>query len=166
MKFGGHAAAGGLTIAAEDLERFQVAFAAETAALKDAIPGPTVTTDGESDMRLIDDDLLAALAELEPYGQGFSVPLFEADLRVLRVRLVGADKVHAQLMLSDGARHFKGIWFFAAEEDGGVPVRAGETVRLAFTPQTNEWNGQHEIQFVARGRVYNGQDELLAPSSA
>lgn len=152
-KFGGHAAAGGLTIATENLERFQAAFAAETAALKEAIPGPTATTDGEIDTRLIDDDLLVALSELEPYGQGFPVPLFEADLRVLRVRLVGADKAHAQLMLSDGVRYFKGVWFFAAGENGEVPVRAGETARLAFTPQTNEWKGQREIQLVVRGVI-------------
>ncbi|MCO6441030.1 MAG: DHH family phosphoesterase [Nitrococcus mobilis] len=152
-KFGGHAAAGGLSIAACDLERFQAAFVAETAALDGSALGPVISTDGEIDAARIDHELIEALADLEPYGQGFAAPLFEADLRVTKVRLVGANKSHAQLMLTDGRRGLKGIWFFAAESESGPPLRAGDTARLAFTPQLNEWNGKLEVQLLVRGVV-------------
>lgn len=153
VKFGGHAAAGGLTIRREHLERFQVAFAAETATLDTTTLGPVVTTDGLIDTHAIDNQLIDALAALEPYGQQFEPPLFEASLRVLKVRLVGKEPVHAQLLLTDGDRPFKAIWFFAVEAGGTLPCRSGETVRFAFTPQTNEWNGRVEIQLVVRGIV-------------
>jgi len=153
VKFGGHAAAGGLTIATENLTRFQAAFAAETNGLDEGALGPVVTTDGEIDTGMINHALIEELATLEPYGQGFAAPLFEAELKVLRARLVGADKTHAQLTLSDGRRCFKGIWFFAAEEGGEAPVNTGDTVRFAFTPRPNEWNGNVELQMVMQGVV-------------
>lgn len=152
-KFGGHAAAGGLTLARKDLEQFQAAFMTETATLDAATLGAVVTTDGLIDTALIDDHIMEALVGLEPYGQGFKEPLFEASLRVLKVRLVGKEPVHAQLLLSDGSRRFKGIWFFAVEAGNEPSCRPGETVTVAFTPQNNEWNGNTEIQLVVRGLV-------------
>lgn len=152
-KFGGHAAAGGLTLARKDLERFQAAFVAETDALDASTLGAVTTTDGRIDPGLIDAHMMEALAGLEPYGQGFAAPLFEASFRVLKVRLVGKEPVHAQLLLTDGSRRFKGIWFFAVEPGGEPPCRPGETVTVAFTPQNNEWNGNIEIQLVVRGLV-------------
>lgn len=152
-KFGGHAAAGGLTLARKDLERFQSAFVAETAALDASTLGAVTTTDGPVDTRLIDAGMMEALAGLEPYGQGFAAPLFEASLRVLKVRLVGKEPVHAQLSLTDGHRRFKAIWFYAVEPGGEPRLRPSEAVTVAFTPQNNEWNGNVEIQLVVRGVV-------------
>lgn len=152
-KFGGHAAAGGITIEAEHLAAFQNAFTTETAELDDQLLCSSIYTDGGIDPDLVDASCLDALAGLEPYGQGFAAPLFEADTRVLKARPVGADKTHLQLTLKAGNRAFKGIWFSAVNEEHPAPVRPGETVRLAFTPQFNEFNGRREIQWLVRGRI-------------
>lgn len=155
-RFGGHAAAGGLTLLKNQVMAFQAAFAQQTQSLDDALLQPVTYSDGAIDPATIGPALLNTLDTLEPYGRGFDVPLFEAEFHVAKARPVGADKNHLQLALHDGHRLFKGIWFFALDDEHPQPVRAGEHVALAFTPQFNEFRGNREVQLMVRGRVVNG----------
>ena len=101
-KFGGHPAAGGLTLDKAQVPAFAEHFeAAVTDQLgTDTMPEPVVHTDGALAASAIDWPLIAELAELEPFGQGFDQPLFELTLQVQSAKPMG-DGSHWRMVLTD-----------------------------------------------------------------
>lgn len=110
VKFGGHAMAAGLTIAAKDYPGFQDALEeAVTAMLEPSLLTRTLEFDGP----LEDAQATAATARSlagQVWGQGFAAPLFCNEFTVLNQRLL-KDK-HMKLVLrSDAGQAFDAIWF-------------------------------------------------------
>lgn len=138
-KFGGHAMAAGLTIAAEHLEAFARAFESATrASTEPALFTRTVAVDGP----LAPDEItLGLLAEVETqiWGQGFPAPLFANEFRVLEQRLI--KDAHMKLALEFGGKRFDAIFFRRTEP---LPERA----YLAYRPEINDWGGQRRVQLI------------------
>lgn len=138
LKFGGHAAAAGLTLARARLEEFRAAF--ETACRELLTPADlerVIETDGalaQDEARL--DNALAIRDTV--WGQGFPPPLFQGEFQVDSQRLVG-DR-HLRLMLSGEGLKGEGILF---HQDSPLPERIQATYRL----EVNEWNGRQGLQF-------------------
>ncbi|MCX7672270.1 MAG: DHHA1 domain-containing protein, partial [Thiobacillaceae bacterium] len=132
-KFGGHAAAAGLTLRREDLPRFAAAF--ESVARELLTPADlrrVIESDGPlapEEYRL--DQALALTAAV--WGQGFPPPLFHGEFRVDAQRLVG-DR-HLKLKLSDGRMAAEAMLF---NHDEALPERIQATYRL----EVNAWNGR------------------------
>ena len=79
-RYGGHAMAAGLSLAAERLERFRQAFAAVVQSHADSIePDDRVWTDGELEAKDISLPLAETLRYSGPWGQGFPEPLFDGS---------------------------------------------------------------------------------------
>lgn len=133
VKFGGHAAAAGLTLRRADLPRFAEAF--EAVAREHLTPADlqrVIETDGPlgPDEYQLDQALVLQDAV---WGQAFPPPLFHGEFRVDGQRLVG-DK-HLRLKLSDSRICAEAMLFNHADP---LPERIQTTYRL----EVNAWNGR------------------------
>lgn len=102
-KFGGHAMAAGLSIAAQHLADFAAQFDAHVAAhFGGQLPDGEILTDGE----LAADDFTVETAEMlrdaSPWGAQFPPPLFDGDFRVVEQRVVGDAHLKMKLACGDG----------------------------------------------------------------
>ncbi len=145
--FGGHAMAAGLKIAADCVDAFREAFAAEAARrLTNADLAPKLRLDDVATLDCLDERLVADLSRLEPFGSGNSEPRLATDWLELagEPRAVGSNKEHLQLTLREGSAIRKGIAF-------GMASRIPELLdhrrcRVAFRPILNEWNGRTSVE--------------------
>jgi len=137
MKFGGHAAAAGLTIRESDFERFRAAFEETTRALlTPADLERVIETDGALAAADLTPETVALLSE-PVWGHGFPAPRFCNEFEVAAQRVVGAK--HLKLTLSNGSQRLDAIRFQSTES---APPR----IRAVFQPSINEWNGRTSVQ--------------------
>lgn len=137
LKFGGHAAAAGLSIRQNDFEKFSLAFEETVAALvSPADLERVIETDGAlaaAEMQIE----LARLLEKEVWGQGFPQPGFSSDFTVENQRVVG--EKHLKLKLSLSGRAFDAMLFF---QSNPLPERILAVYRLTV----NEYKGAQSLQ--------------------
>jgi single-stranded-DNA-specific exonuclease len=124
VRFGGHAAAAGVTLAPERLADFRRAFNAEVAqvveaaASRGALPASTVTVDGILDLAELNLALAEELARLGPFGVSNREPVLAvAGVRTTGTRVVGQG--HLQLSITSGGAHAEAIAFNMAGQDPG-----------------------------------------------
>jgi single-stranded-DNA-specific exonuclease len=137
LKFGGHAAAAGLTIRETDLKRFTELF--ETTVqhlLQPADLARVIETDGALPLAAINLELAQALHQ-PVWGQGFPAPSFDGVFRVAQQRIVG--EKHLKLRLEMGGVLFDSILFF---RDQPLP----EHIHAVYRPETNIYNGNISLQ--------------------
>ncbi|MCZ7655240.1 MAG: single-stranded-DNA-specific exonuclease RecJ [Rhodocyclaceae bacterium] len=139
LRFGGHAAAAGLTLREESLARFKALFEQTVRDLIDpADLARTIETDGPLEAGRMSLES-ARLLEGEIWGQGFPAPVFSDDFAVDSQRIL-KDR-HLKLTLRKGAARFDAIRFNFAE---GAP----DKVRAAYRLAVNEFNGVSSVQLV------------------
>ncbi|MEW5786895.1 MAG: single-stranded-DNA-specific exonuclease RecJ [Pseudomonadota bacterium] len=137
LRFGGHAAAAGLSLHREHLEAFRETF--ETVA-RDSLSAADLTRVIETDGELAPGEFTLDNAEIlrnAVWGQGFPPPLFQGAFQVLNQRLVG-DK-HLKLKLAGGGISAEAILFNQADP---LPDR----IQAAYRLEVNEWNGNRSVQ--------------------
>ena len=131
-RFGGHAMAAGLSIAAADFERFTQAFeAAAQRMLKPADLATEIMTDGAIEPAYLNLNFVRALED-DVWGQGFPAPTFADTFQVTGQRLIR--ERHMKIALVRDGRNFEAIQFNATER---LPERA----RVAFRLGVDEFNG-------------------------
>ena len=145
-KFGGHAMAAGLTLAAGSFADFADAFDAEIRRqLGDGGIKHEIVTDGE----LCNEDFSLALAEqlveAAPWGQQFPEPLFDGVFFVLERRIVGEAHVRMRLRPLDGRRGLNAIAFGAAAESW---TRSDGAIHATYRLSVNEYRGLRSLQIV------------------
>jgi single-stranded-DNA-specific exonuclease len=149
-RFGGHAMAAGLALRAEDLPRFEAAFAAEVARRVDeSVLERVILSDGELAAADFTLDLARSLNALVPWGQGFPEPVFDGVFRILERRVVGEH--HLRLTLErPGGGALPAIAFNARGEDW-----AGDAPRIhaAYRLAVNEWQAVESLQLVIEHAV-------------
>jgi single-stranded-DNA-specific exonuclease len=152
IKFGGHRGAAGLSITQQNFEVFANAFEQVVIAqLGEDSVGPELFTDGPLDEAFATIDFVNALEQYAPFGREFDVPLFEADVVVNSVNVMGATKTHLRLSVQLGTQLISAVWFGALENEGDtLPVSEGDTAHLLFTPQLNYFNGRVSLQCMVR----------------
>lgn len=145
-RFGGHAMAAGLTLAAPNLELFRARFDATVRELLSADELDAVLhTDGE----LTADDFELATAHLlreaGPWGQHFPEPQFEGEFELLEQRIVGSNHLKLRLKSAAGqaidAIHFNcdlAIW----------PDATITRARAVYKLDVNEWRGVERLQLL------------------
>ena len=145
--FGGHRAAAGLQLRAENLAAFQAAFAAHAT----AVLGPedlrrTERIDAVVGGAGLGLDLAEELQQLAPFGMGNpGVRLLVPSARVRDVRTMGEGK-HARFSLHSGAHRALGVAFGRASLGVGEDDPVDAAVRL----EVNRWNGSVEPRLVLR----------------
>ncbi|MBK9520809.1 MAG: single-stranded-DNA-specific exonuclease RecJ [Rhodocyclaceae bacterium] len=137
IRFGGHAAAAGLTLKESDLADFEASF--ESVCRELIHPTQltrTLETDGplESGYYSVD---TARLIQKEIWGQTFPPPIFDDSFQVVNQRIL--KEKHLKLKLKKGDRSFDAIQFNCADT-------APDKIRAAFRLDINEWNGTETVQ--------------------
>ena len=138
-RFGGHAAAAGLTLRPEFLEGFREAF--ESVAREQLTPAD-LDERVEIDGCLACGDLTEDFAEqlrAQVWGQGFPEPRFRGTFRVESQRVVG--EKHLKLSLLLDKLRFAAIRF-------GSPDPLPETIEAIYRLELNEYQGTKSVQLV------------------
>ena len=151
LKFGGHAAAAGLTIHADAFEKFCEVFERVTQdLLSPADLTRVIETDGDLSLSEINIEL-AEFLDQQVWGQGFPQPTFNARFCVESQRIVG--EKHLKLKLrklnfndSDASLQkspdlYDGILFFQSDP---LP----DCIDAVYRLQLNEYNGKVSLQFL------------------
>ena len=137
LKFGGHAAAAGLTLRAADFERFSAAFeAAAQALLTPADLARSIETDGALPAGNLTLET-ARLLEQQVWGQGFPAPTFDDEFGVVQQRIVG--ERHLKLRLARDGAEYEAMLF---SHTAPLPAR----VRAVYRLGVNEYNGAQKLQ--------------------
>ena len=142
LRFGGHAAAAGCTIDADQLDTFDQEFQRIAAEWLDAATlQRRLETDGPlpPQYRSVE---MADMLNQEVWGQGFAPPVFCEEVELISQRLVGGK--HLQIKVRHAGEVVDGIWFGHADP---LPAR----VKLAYRLDVDEWQGQRRLRFMVEG---------------
>jgi len=140
-KFGGHAAAAGLSIAESDFAAFVSAFEEVAGSLLDQNDlAQRIETDGALDVAEMNLDI-ARLLDEQVWGQGFPAPQFSNDLIVHNQRVVG--EKHLKLRLGIKGKIIEAILF-------GHNEPLPERIHAVYSLSVNEYNGTQSLQLIVR----------------
>ncbi len=146
--FGGHKAAAGLSIRAENVEAFRTAFAAHAG----EVLGPEDLRRTERIDAMVGGvglglDLAEELGQLAPFGMGNpGVRLMVPSARVTDVRTMGEEGKHARFSLHSGSHRALGVAFGRAS----LGVDDEDLLDAAVRLEVNHWNGAVEPRVVLR----------------
>ncbi len=148
VAFGGHRAAAGLELRAEDLDAFRFAFAAHAAEVLEADDlRRTERIDAMVGGAALGIDLAEELAQLAPFGIGNpGVRLLVPSAHVRDVRTMGEGNRHSRFSLHSGAHRALGVAFGRSSLGVGDDDPVDAAVRL----EVNHWNGAVEPRVVLR----------------
>ncbi|MGB4766769.1 MAG: single-stranded-DNA-specific exonuclease RecJ [Rugosibacter sp.] len=139
LRFGGHAAAAGLTLEEDRLTEFEELFEAVCQELlSPADLQRTLETDGALESGYFSLDAVR-LMQQAVWGQAFPAPIFDDTFDVTYQKVL-KDK-HLKLRLKKGQTQFDAIQFNFA---GCAPNR----IHAAFRLDINEWNGNQSVQLL------------------
>jgi single-stranded-DNA-specific exonuclease len=148
VRYGGHSAAAGFTIATERLPELEARLLeyAETH-LPDEMLTLALELDADVPLGALSWALLEQIAVLEPFGQSNPQPvLLSRRVRVISSRATGAEGQHLKLRLDDGA---------GGPSYDAIAFRLGQlaphfakprVIDIAYTLEANEWNGSRNLQ--------------------
>jgi single-stranded-DNA-specific exonuclease len=157
MEFGGHAAAAGFTVRADDLEPLLLRLSEQaSAALSGRDLKPTLGIDALIQMRELGRPLLEFVEAVEPCGYGNPTPVLVAqDVTVVRARPVGGEGQHLKLLLRQGTSAFDAVAFRKGSMAASLPRR----VDVAFTLERNVYMGVESLQLNVQDIRAAGQGE-------
>ena len=148
IKGGGHGAAAGVTLETEKIGDFRrrVNEFYDSLQLTNQerylLPRADVEIDDFSE---IDEELVANLAKMEPFGNGNPEPVLKITrASVLSMRRMGADGQHVKLALRDKNSKVLQMLSFNAPEE--FFRETGDEVVVWFQPTVNEWQGVRTVE--------------------
>lgn len=157
VKFGGHESAAGLTIAADQVDRFREKMAEYCRSVfPNGLPNPVLEIDCEIQKQDIGFDLLGELSLLEPYGAQNPSPLFLlSGVRIEEMISLTQNK-HTKVMIDgrDGNR-VPVLFFHRSLKDEDYDV--GDIVDLVVQLDANEYRGVTSVQLTAKDIRLNGR---------
>jgi single-stranded-DNA-specific exonuclease len=165
-KRGGHAQAGGFSLAPEDWDAFAAQFGGlprpfpidPTSAME--LPG-RVTIDLVLPARYLDWTLAAQIDRLAPYGPGHVEPVLAVTgLRLVEARRVGGEGRHLAMRLLKGNEAFDAI-AFAAPADRPLPAE-GDALDLVGTLESDSFGGIPRLRMRVLDYAHSSASPLLA----
>ena len=143
---GGHAMACGISLKVDDLDAFKrkVNTYYDSLKLENQEALLEQMTDIElKDLSEVNEDLFDEICLLEPFGEGNTEPLFEADLLVTGKRIL--KEKHLSLVLRDKKNNtMKMIAFYAPAE--WLELETNTRVQVQFNLTKNEWQNVAKIE--------------------
>lgn len=140
IRYGGHAAAAGLTIDEDRVPAFRQAVNQWAADHQPEPEPPALELDATAAIEDLTVEEVSQLERLAPFGGGNSQPLFEiADVVIDGVWPMGAEKRHSRLRLRQGQNTCFASLFGISPED--FPYRAGTAVDVAV--EAGIFNGRN-----------------------
>lgn len=145
-RFGGHAMAAGLSIAAENLPAFkQAATAVADEWLEEEALQRVIVTDGALDASCFTLTFVEQLQRLGPWGQGFPEPLFDGIFTLVEQRIVGKNHLKLVVQTADGVT-LEGIAFNV--DTLQWPDLSLREAHLVYKLQLNHFRGQTKVQLL------------------
>lgn len=151
-KFGGHAAALGITLPADKLDelRDRLSIAVEEAVRVEGMKKKEL----DASVKLEECDLqgFQELERLQPFGNSNPVPTLVARHVFLDNRgAVGKTGKHFRYMATDGAARVAGIWFSVDNIEQMLDCES--LCDIVFEPEVNEWQGRFSPKLMTRDIV-------------
>lgn len=147
---GGHPMAAGFTVETKNLTLLQSRL--EELAEKELTPEiltKSIKIDTEIPLSAVSADLWKKIRQFEPFGFGNTEPVFATKkVKILDVRLVGAENKHLKLLVSDGENQFRAIAFGLGKLFG--KLKPDLPVDIAYTIDLDTWNGAKRLQLKIR----------------
>ena len=152
LSFGGHAAAAGLTLKAEQIASFRAAFQSTAAALlKPEDVTPKLYLDALVTLEQMTAKLAAELDLFEPCGAGNQRPALAA----LGVsvpggpKLMGKEERHVNFFARQGNCARRVVGFDWAEHFNALcDLSQSATLDIAFRPRLNTWRGETTVELI------------------
>jgi single-stranded-DNA-specific exonuclease len=146
-KGGGHKLAAGVTLPTKNIDAFRqrVNEFYKQQKLKNQAAKLLPQADADALLHELTEELIDALKTLEPFGNGNPQPIFSSpDLMVVGKRTMGAEGQHLKLELKDA----KGttMQFLAFNAPAHFFLEPGETIRVWYTVDVNEWQGRRTVE--------------------
>ena len=162
LSFGGHRAAAGLSLRAEDLDAFRAAFAAHAGeVLSPEDLRRTERIDAMVGGTGLGLELAEELGQLAPFGMGNpGVRLMVPAAKVADVRTMGEEGKHSRFSLHSGGHRALGVAFGRSS----LGVEEDEPIDAAVRLEVNHWNGNVEPRVVLR-EVYPLEDVAAGAES-
>lgn len=146
-KFGGHSHAAGITIKPDRIGELRRRLNAHAAScLTDEELQPCVNIDAELPAEAITFRLTNELSSLEPFGAGNPRPVFlTRNLRITSEPRVMKER-HLKMYLAGAeGRPLETVWWNCLEHLQRTPDLNG-SIEVAYTIETNTWNGETRMQ--------------------
>lgn len=147
-KFGGHAMAAGMSLAAKDFDRFQQVFdEVVRSSMDEAALTASLASDGELPAQDLVLPTAQALMNAGPWGQNFPEPRFDGEFYLVNQRIVG--ERHLKLVLSTDAAGQQIFDAIAFNVDVQLwPNYQTKKVRLVYKLDINEFRGRTSLQLM------------------
>lgn len=156
IKFGGHAMAAGLSLPKDKLPEFRERINKNSSLSKEDL-AVKIKIDMELPLSFISFDLIRELQRLEPCGTENEKPVFAArDIIISDMRVLGANRN----VLKGRAEDYKGgrvdcVYFGTDAEEVKTFIedreRAGEGLKILYSPGINEFRGSETLQIIIDG---------------
>lgn len=154
--FGGHTLAAGIGVASDKIDLFRKKIN-EFARLSNFTPHPVLNIDCKLNPVAIDNELLDALATLEPFGAGNPVPVFGLyGMHIDAVQSVSEGR-HIRLILSKGNTRISAMRFGVAPDT--FAFRKGDLIDIAATVERNEYLGEVKPSIHIKSVRAHGSDD-------
>lgn len=138
--FGGHKRAAGLTVRMDNMavlsDRLKC-VAAEV--LTASFLMPLLNIDMPLALNQITMDLIQAVEQLEPYGEGNSEPVFCSTGLIVRSRPAVMGKDTIKFWVTDGSTTLSAVGFSLAKKFSSL-LKEGQKIDLAYTLSIDDWN--------------------------
>ena len=144
LGFGGHKAAIGMSIEAENLDAFIATLHEDAQNNCEDEGGEDPDILGELPFALIDDALLRLLEQYEPYGQGNPRPKFiTRGVTLAALQTMGKEKNHLRFTFESDRRYLQGVQFKTTDT---YPL--GTQWDVVYTLNENHFRGETTIQLM------------------
>ncbi len=145
LGYGGHFAAAGMTMQADQVPLFREKFEAiVTATIDPQFLIPEIVIDAKLSFRDLNESFYHIIKQMEPFGPDNLCPVFLAE----NVQDAGHTRLlkdkHIKFHLRQGDAQFSGIGFNMPEKMS--LLASGQPVDIVFTIEENEWNGVKSLQ--------------------
>ena len=149
-QFGGHAAAAGMKIRADNIAVLRERLNENAASnLNGNDLTPELKIDALVSSKTLDLKLVDELSKFEPFGAGNPKPVFVTrDLYLCGEPFVMKEK-HLKLRLADAAgKPFEAVWWDGVERSMGQTLKPNSRIELAYVAEANTWQGNTRLQLV------------------
>ena len=149
-QFGGHAAAAGMKIKSENIDKLRERLNEHTAGIltgQDLIP--TLKIDAHVSSASLDLKLIDELKVFEPFGAANPKPVFVTKELTLEFEPTVMKEKHLKIYLRDRAgKRFEAVWWDGVRKITGRTLNRGNSIELAYVLEANEWQGNRRLQLV------------------
>ncbi len=154
LRFGGHEAAGGFSVANEHVHTLQETLEKAYKKCRGKENENCIDKNlSEMSLQLTDvsQNIYREVSLLAPFGIGNNKPIFEfKNIKIESIREFGKDKNHIEIFVSSGAKtKVRAYTFFADKSSFSMSVKEDQVVNLFATIEESVWNGRRiELKIV------------------